>query len=118
MTIDYLKEMQEGYIEGEGYERHPLPEWYALDKAIEAIEQTRWIPVSERLPNDEDYVLVCYSNGDIRTAYYYIDTNVYETEFEDLCETGWYNYNEDLMYDQDIIAWMSLPEPYKAESEE
>jgi hypothetical protein len=39
MTIDYLKEMQESYIEGEGYERHPLPEWYALDKAIEALEQ-------------------------------------------------------------------------------
>lgn len=39
MTIDYLKEMQESYIEGEGYERHPLPEWYALDMAIKALEQ-------------------------------------------------------------------------------
>ena len=39
ITIDYLKEMQEGYIEGEGYERHPLPEWYALDKAIKVLEQ-------------------------------------------------------------------------------
>lgn len=45
LTIDYLKEMQEQYIEGEGYERHPLPEWYALDKAIETIEQTTWIPI-------------------------------------------------------------------------
>ena len=43
MTIDYLKEMQESYIEGEGYERHPLPEWYALDKAIEALEQESFI---------------------------------------------------------------------------
>ena len=39
LTVDYLKEMQEEYIEGEGYERHPLPEWYALDKAIELLEQ-------------------------------------------------------------------------------
>ena len=39
LTIDYLKSIQEGYIEGECYERHPLPEWYALDKAIKALEQ-------------------------------------------------------------------------------
>ena len=39
LTIEYLEEMKEKYIEGEGYERHPLPEWYALDKAIEALEQ-------------------------------------------------------------------------------
>ena len=39
MTIEYLKGIQEKYIEGEGYERHPLPEWYALEKAIEVLEQ-------------------------------------------------------------------------------
>ena len=31
--------MQEEYIEGEGYERYPLPEYYALDMAIKALEQ-------------------------------------------------------------------------------
>lgn len=39
LTITYLTEMQEEYIEGEGYERHPLPEYYALDTAIQALEQ-------------------------------------------------------------------------------
>ena len=39
ITTDYLKEMQKDYIEGEGYEIHPLPEWYALDVAIKALEQ-------------------------------------------------------------------------------
>lgn len=39
LTITYLTEMQEEYIEGEGYERHPLPEYYALDMAIKALEQ-------------------------------------------------------------------------------
>lgn len=90
----------------------------AVSLAIKALEATTWIPVSEKLPNDEDYVLVCYEDGHIRTAYYYIDTNIYPSEFEDCCETGWYNYNEDFMYAQDVIAWMPLPKPYKAESEE
>lgn len=91
-----------------------------VKSAIEAVEQkpNKWIPVSERLPDDEDYVLVCYEDGHIRTAYYYIDTNIYPSEFEDCCETGWYNYNEDFMYKQDVIAWMPLPEPYKAEGGE
>lgn len=40
ISIDYLKDMQEEYIEGEGYERHPLPEWYALDYAIAALLKT------------------------------------------------------------------------------
>lgn len=38
MTIEYLKGIQEKYVEGEGYERHPLPEWYALDNAIKTLE--------------------------------------------------------------------------------
>lgn len=39
MTIEYLKGIQEKYVEGEGYEKHPLPEWYALDNAIKTLEQ-------------------------------------------------------------------------------
>ena len=38
LTIVYLEEMKEKYIEGEGYERHPLPEYYALDMAIRSLE--------------------------------------------------------------------------------
>lgn len=78
-----------------------------------------WIPVSEKLPGDKDYVLVCYADGSIRTAYYYIDTEIYPSEFEDCCDTGWYNYNEDFMYEQDVIAWMPLPAPlFKADRED
>ena len=76
-----------------------------------------WIPVIERLPKDEDYVLVCYADGSIRTAYYYIDTESYPPEFKDCCETGWYDYNENFIY-QDVLAWMPLPELYEPQESE
>ncbi len=104
-------------------EHRQLAEWLKELKRLKrqmssSKDLNSWIPVSERLPKDEEYVLVCYSNGDIRTAYYYIDTSVYETEFEDSCDTGWYDYTEEFMLDQDVIAWQPLPQPYNMESEE
>ena len=135
MTIDYLKEMQEGYIEGEGYERHQLPEWYALDKAIETIEQTQWTPISEGLPKTDNEnsmnnynVLLWVKNK----SYPEIEPQIYlgklrhidgddgsgnfwgiETKPCDWIIWGWSYFNE-----PEVIAWMPLPEPYKAESEE
>lgn len=49
LALEDLRSMQDDYIEGDGYERHPLPEWYALEKAIKALERD-WIPTRERLP--------------------------------------------------------------------
>lgn len=95
MTIDYLKEMQEGYIEGEEYERHPLPEWYALDKAIEAIEQTKWIPVSERLPEKSGLYLVTNRANEIE---------VFSFTGHDMARIFWNKYAK---------AWIPLPEPYE-----
>jgi len=92
------------------YDSVTLDEVASHVKAIPSADN--WIPVSEKLPEDGDYVLVCYANGHIRTAYYYIDTNIYPSEFEDCCETGWYNYNEDFMYEQDVIEWQPLPSSY------
>ena len=37
LAINYLEEMKENYIEGEGYERHPLPEYYAIETAIKTL---------------------------------------------------------------------------------
>lgn len=106
LTIEYLKKMQEEYIEGFRILQHPLPEWYALDKAIETIEQTTWIPVSEKLPEERKSVLVYapeYKN--IYCAYLDGDT--------------WFIFGGYGSYAvANVTAWMPLPEPYKAESEE
>ena len=68
-------------------------------------QQTRWISGSERLPKENISVIGTTKYDDI-----------YETELYDDCgEKKWY---ADGCYDVPIVAWMPLPEPYKAESEE
>ena len=90
----------------------------ALTIAIKALEQTKWIPVSERLPESEGYghyFLCCLENGIIRILGY---SNILTTR----CPKGFYYEEENgTTWRQDInpvIAWMPLPQPYKAESEE
>lgn len=83
---------------------------------IKALEQ-RWIPVSERLPKERDWYLAVFKESDTgfqlipRVADYIgmgenkwllMDENGLPSEYWDLLE---------------CIAWMPLPEPYKAESE-
>ena len=79
----------------------------ALDIAIKALEQTSWIPVSERLPEEETDVLVCNENGDIE-----ITSGSYSTEFENhfMWYTSGWRFGE-------VIAWMPLPTPYKGVEE-
>lgn len=74
----------------------------ACDMAIKALEQTRWIPVSERLPELGEKVL-CQCRA-----------NIYEVL--KLTVDGWY-YNPNHCYMESfVIAWMPLPKPYKAEN--
>ena len=83
------------------------------EQCIKAMKATnripRWIPVSERLPKANEYI------GDV--ARYYLIQN----EYGDMLVArydgkGWkqiyhhYEYLED-----EVIAWMPLPEGYKAE---
>ena len=78
--------------------------------AIKALEQEpKWIPVSERLPEENGQYLVTVKN---LTGYEQLYNNVFECEFfeKDWIFKGW--------KDNKVIAWMELPEPYKAESEE
>lgn len=76
----------------------------ALKMAIKALERTRWIPVSERLPEDLEDVLV-YDGVDMFVAWY------------DKRKLDW--RSTDANYDRttSIVAWQPLPQPYKAESE-
>lgn len=70
----------------------------------------KWIPVSERLPEDHKDVLICLSSDQICIGCY----NSHRLPFSNNA-IGWgasYTHN---WCSNDVIAWMPLPEPYKAE---
>lgn len=62
----------------------------------------QWIPCSERLPEDGDYVIVTVWEGCVMIAWRY--RNEWETE----------SFSLD---DGEVNAWMPLPEPWKGEEE-
>jgi len=91
----------------------------ACKGAIELLEQTRWIPVSERLPKAYRFVnCTCRSLIDDREDWVvetcYIPQPLY-SPYSDWGNIPMLNSNE-----CEVIAWMyrDIPKPYKAESED
>lgn len=67
------------------------------------LDQTRWIPVNERLPEKNVEVLVTTKYDEIAIAELYGGND-------------WFIHKDIVNFDADaIVAWMPLPEPYKAE---
>lgn len=79
----------------------------ALEMANKALEQARWIPVSERLPEPNVAVLTYINTGATETYCLAYWNNVSEAWEE------WIGYDlieKDKGYK--VIAWRELPEPY------
>lgn len=92
---------------------------------------SKWIPVSERLPDNTDPVNITWVNHNPESYYADIKDKPF-TATGHYCNGRWWWYSVtcqdyldeyghwdiDAMDDAiDVIAWMPLPEPYKAESE-
>lgn len=103
----------------------------ALDMAIIALEQEqktgRWIPCSERLPEERDWCLAVFEEVDTGfigipyIAEYLMGNHTIATT-----EDGWIIHNctdiknEYAEYYKKLrcVAWQPLPEPYKAKNED
>ena len=76
----------------------------AFDEYVDSNEP-HWIPVTERLPNRDELVLVTYKTTSKIHLCKYID---------DGSENSWWSYIDDCCaWNNVILAWMPLPEPYK-----
>lgn len=82
---------------------------------------SEWIPVSERLPDKDNTVLI-FLNSEERTwngEYRRIEFGMYSDDRDDHDDPGWMYLNESGtdywadLFDDEVLAWMPLPEPYK-----
>lgn len=99
-AIAHAKEMSENqYICEECQKEHrQLADWLEELKSLR--EKSKWIPCSERLPENAMNVIAQFSDGTV-TELRYAGNGIFE---------GIYEYSTRV-----IIAWMPLPEPYKGE---
>lgn len=98
---DIPYEYDEGGKHIKGYDEGRIINMTKL-RQLPSVEKTGWIPVSERLPEIKNYTslyLVTLSNGSVRIG-----------EFTESNGENWWDWNKD-----DVIAWMPLPEPYRAD---
>jgi len=128
---EYCKNDENNYIIekcAECIEEHKqLAEW--LKELKQLREQTKWISVSERLPDKYGWYICSLKDGRVNFLYWdnqraiWVD-NVRKNMFElytirsKLTNKEISMEQEAVYWDGWVIAWMPLPEPYKTESEE
>ena len=74
-----------------------------------------WIPVTERLPENDDYVLMSFENFSLPLVGRYVD--------DEKLGGAWYLgdcFDEDTCLANDLFvnAWMPLPKPYREDEED
>ena len=70
---------------------------------------SRWIPVSEKLPEDGQNVLFSTKTDRVFEGKYYADTSAH----------NWLSYKDDTYaWNNVVTAWMPLPQPYTPQESE
>lgn len=105
-----LSEAMEKLAEFE--EKEKCGEWIdaiELAKIAIALQSQKWIPCSERLPEDENYILVSFENSTMPDIARYEGNDEGGTFYPGDDEKSYSSYGFF------VNAWMPLPEPYKGE---
>lgn len=81
------------------------------DGEIYDIEYSNWIPVSERLPRQNEYV------GNV-CKYYLVQNEFGDMLVATYTNNGWIPINTMQALEYDVVAWCPLPKSYKAGEKE
>ena len=81
------------------------------------VEQSHWIPCSERLPEDDAYVLISKKPSQISGNKFSVTIGVRYTNSRSH-KTEWRDSGFGYLSDDKVLAWMPLPSPYQEEGEE
>lgn len=94
--------------EDECKSKHPIKE--ALSVAIKALEQEpRWIPCNERMPQENECVLVTIQTP-LRTS---VRSGIFFYPWFSIDNGDCWRFNE-----EEVVAWMPLPKPYEPQESE
>ena len=86
-------------------------------------ESHRWVPVSERLPEEDGkYLTTVKGIGLVYNEIRCFSKNLYEVNEYEFCDKkgpGWYFFDHEYgdIEETNVIAWMPLPKPFTTESE-
>ena len=132
-TIDRINEYIEEYSEIDSDGNHS-EKWCAMQEAKMTIEnmpsvqpEQRWIPCSERLPEERDWYLGIFKEPDTGwinpipfICDYLLGTKTKATTKEGWILKGHTDREEyiDYYFNLECVAWMPLPEPYREERTE
>ena len=109
-VLDYIDKMpSELTADGRRMIRRRTLEEYISDTLPSVNPQEpKWIPVSERLPEEKQEKYLCtFDDGSIGMDWY------------EHCKSKWRWHSKTYRgYGTNVVAWMPLPKPYKAESED
>lgn len=96
-AIEILYDMRAGYNIFDT--ENDATRYHVLSWAIQAMKDgPGWIPVTERLPDEDGAYITTDTDGDVYQNYYYV---------KGMNNWHWMN--------GDAVAWMPLPEPYRGE---
>lgn len=107
-AVEKLKILKEDYWDDDGYGHESKlydDTALALDMAIKALEDSRWIPVTERLPEEyaSYYTTIQYRESKARD----VAVLCYDPEDKEWLEIWGLGC--------EVVAWMPLPKQYEGE---
>lgn len=124
-AIDEAEEWIKTYNSGRGGQREQDAIKHVISgiKNLPSAQPERWIPCSERLPEEDVEVLITYryKEGEGDTSHADIDITTYGQMYFGGNKVGnhkhWRQPFECFESNYEVVAWMPLPEPYKTESD-